>query len=198
MKIGVTGVYASGKGTVCAMFRELGAHVLDTDTIAREIVEPGSDILLRLKEEVGTDIINKNGTLNRIKLADIVFKDKKKVSLLNRITHPPILQRVKDIIQSSSSQFFVVNIPLLYESGFDRYMDKNIVVTAHDDQIIERGIKRAGITENEIRNRLKNQISLKEKIKKADYIIDNSYTIENTRRQVIEIWNNLTKEGKRE
>jgi len=92
----------------------------------------------------------------------------------------------------------MVNTPLLFESGFDRFMDLNIVVTANTDQALERGALRDNITKEEIRERLNNQISLNEKIKKADYVIDNSGGLENTRRQVVEIWNTLTNSTRKE
>ena len=85
----------------------------------------------------------------------------------------------------------MVNTPLLYEAGFDRHMDKNIVVVARSEQVVARGIERDGISAEEIKQRLEHQIPLNEKMKLADYVIDNSGAIENTRRQVIELWNTL-------
>ncbi len=193
MKIGVTGIYASGKGTVCAMFQDLGARVIDTDILAREIVEPGSEVLARLVEEFGPEILCGNGSLDRRGFANIVFKDPQKVERLNGITHPAILKRTLEIAAREPDAVYMVNTPLLFESGFDRHMDKNIVVTAGTDQVLRRGVERDRITEGEIRDRLKNQISLNEKVKRADYVIDNSTSLDNTRRQVSEIWNILTR-----
>lgn len=192
MKIGVTGIFASGKGTVCGMFEELGARVIDTDIIARDIVEPGTEGLRRLVEEFGSGILADDGSLDRRGFANTVFKDPERVRRLNEITHPLILQRASEIFHSDPQAVFMVNTPLLFESGFDRFMDLNIVVTANTDQALERGALRDNITKDEIRDRLNNQISLNEKIKKADYVIDNSGGLENTRRQVVEIWNTLT------
>lgn len=192
MKIGVTGIFASGKGTVCGMFEELGARVIDTDIIARDIVEPGTEGLRRLVEEFGPGILADDGSLDRRGFANTVFKDPERVRRLNEITHPLILQRASEIFHSDPQAVFMVNTPLLFESGFDRFMDLNIVVTANTDQALERGALRDNITKDEIRDRLNNQISLNEKIKKADYVIDNSGGLENTRRQVVEIWNTLT------
>lgn len=187
MKIGVTGIFASGKGTVCAMFHELGAEVIDTDIIAREIAEPGSAGLAALVKEFGAHILNSDGTLNRRGLANYVFNDPVKVKRINEITHPMILEKTLSSAYDPE-KIYMVNTPLLFEAGFDKKMDANIVVTAGDKQVIERGIKRDNITENEIKNRLNFQISLNEKIKKADYVIDNSDTLENTKRQVLKIW----------
>lgn len=192
MKIGVTGIFASGKGTVCAMFAELGAGVIDTDILAREIVAPGSEGLGLLIKEFGSGILTEDGTLDRRSFANLVFKDPSKVRRLNELTHPLILKKAMEIIAADPERIYMVNTPLLFESGFDRHMDKNIVVTADPEDAVKRGVRRDGISAQEIRDRLNNQISLNEKVKRADYVIDNSATIENTRRQVVEIWNILT------
>ena len=93
MKIGVTGIFASGKGTVCSMFEELGAKVIDTDILAREVVNPGEKALGSIVKEFGKDILKSDGTLDRQKLASIVFKDAEKVEKLNSITHPAIFDK---------------------------------------------------------------------------------------------------------
>ncbi len=192
MKIGVTGIYASGKGTVCSMFQDLGAQVIDTDILAREIVMPGADGLKALVREFGDEILAGDGSLDRRAFANIVFKSPEKVTRLNEITHPLILNKVMNTVAQSPGDIFMINTPLLFESGFDRFMDKNIVVVANRSQVLERGVKRDNITEQEIIDRLDHQISLNEKVKMADHVIDNSSTLENTKRQVLEIWNSLT------
>ncbi len=186
MRIGVTGIFASGKGTVCSMFEQLGAVVIDTDIVAREVVEPGSEGLRMIVQAFPDAPRNPDGSLDRRAFGRLVFASPELVSMLNEITHPLILTRVKEM--SSGNGIYMVNTPLLFESGFDRIMDVNIVVTAGDDQVIERGQVRDGISEDEIRGRLAHQISLNEKKKRADYIIDNSGTLENTRRQVVDLW----------
>ncbi len=191
MRIGVTGIFASGKGTVCEMFRELGAGVVDTDIVAREIMEPGAAGLKMVVEEFGDSFINSDGTLDRRGFANSVFTSAEKVKRLNEITHPLILDIVME--RTSGAGIFMVNTPLLFESGFDKYMEKNIVVTAGNDQVLDRGSRRDNITPEEIKERLKHQIPLNEKVKLADYVIDNSGNIDNTKRQVADIWNILTR-----
>jgi len=186
MRIGVTGIFASGKGTVCGMFRELGAEVIDTDIVAREIMEPGQDGLRRVIENFGSDFINSDGTLDRRGFANSVFGDNEKVKILNGITHPEILKIVME--RSSGDGIYMINTPLLFESGFDKSMKYNIVVTAAERQVLSRGSKRDKISEDEIKERLKHQIPLNEKVKLADYKIDNSGSIEQTKRQVIDLW----------
>lgn len=186
MRIGVTGIFASGKGTVCGMFSELGAEVIDTDIVAREIMEPGQDGLNRIIEKFGPEFINSDGTLDRRGFANSVFGDDEKVKILNEITHP-IIQKIV-VERSSGEKIYMINTPLLFESGFDRIMKFNIVVTAGDSQVLFRGSKRDKISEDEIKERLKHQIPLNEKVKLADYIIDNSGDIEHTKRQVVDLW----------
>jgi dephospho-CoA kinase len=197
MKVGVTGIYASGKGTVCAMFEELGAKVIDTDILAREVVEPGSIGLKLYVKEFGNKILNADGTLNRRKLAKTVFKDTRKVKLINEITHPLISQKLLEITNNAPDKIYMINTPLLFETDFHKFMDYKITVFANNDQVIERGLSRDNITEIEIKERLNNQISLNEKIKLADYVIDNSSTTENTKRQVLEIWKTLLLKNKK-
>ena len=189
MRIGVTGIFASGKGTVCEMFEELGAGVIDTDVVAREIVEPGGAALKEIVHVFGKDFLTPEGDLDRRRFGIFIFQDESRVEKLNSITHPLILDIV--IERSSGEGIYMVNTPLLFETGFDKAMDKNIVVTAGTSQVLDRGVKRDKITEEEIKQRLNHQIPLKEKIKLADYVIDNTGSLDYTRRQVVELWNIL-------
>lgn len=192
MRTGVTGLFASGKGTVCSMFAELGAVVIDTDLIAREILEPGSTGLNLIINEFGKKFLDADGNFIRKEFADYVFKDEVKVKKLNEITHPLILDIT--LKRSSGGRIYMINTPLLFESGFDKYMDKTITVGSDENQIIQRGNFRDGLSESDIKLRLKHQIPLKEKRKLADYYIDNSGSLDNTKRQVLDIWNILRKE----
>ena len=189
MRIGVTGIFASGKGTVCEMFRELGAEIIDTDIIAREIMEPGQEALQQIVARFGTEFINSDGTLDRRGFANSVFGNNEKVRILNEITHPAIKKIV--IERTSDNKIYMINTPLLFEAEFDKFMDYNIIVTANEDQVLSRGSKRDKIPEDEIKERLKHQIPLKEKVKLADYIIDNSGSIEHTKGQVVNLWKTL-------
>ncbi|MCL2154436.1 MAG: dephospho-CoA kinase [Leptospirales bacterium] len=186
MRIGVTGIFASGKGTVCEMFRELGAEIIDTDIIAREIMEPGQEALQQIIERFGSVFINSDGTLDRRGFANSVFGNNEKVRILNEITHPAIKKIVME--RTCDNKIYMVNTPLLFEAEFDKFMDYNIIVTANEDQVLSRGSKRDKIPEDEIKERLKHQIPLKEKVKLADYIIDNSGSIEHTKGQVVNLW----------
>ena len=190
MRIGITGSYASGKGTVCDFFKGKGAIIIDTDILARELVVPGSPALEKIVTTFGSEFLNEDLSLNRKKLGEHVFSDKKKVTLLNDILHPLILQETLNRSENKAL-IYIINAPLLFEAGFDRYTHPNIVVISSVEQSIERGMKRDGLSKEEIMNRLSSQFSLNEKIKRADYIIDNSDSLEKTRIQAEEIWNNL-------
>lgn len=190
MRIGVTGIFASGKGTVCAMFEELGAEVIDTDIIAREIVLPGGEAIQEILKTFGDQFVSYDGNLKRRELADFVFKFPERVAALNAITHPLILKI--SIARSEGNKIFMINTPLLFEAKFNFRMDKNIVVFSEVNQAVERGMKRDKISENEILERLNHQIPLNDKIKSADYVIDNSGSFDNTKRQVFELWKVLT------
>ena len=172
------------------MFEALGAGVIDTDILAREVVEPGSIGIQLIEFEFGKRFILPDGSLDRRAFAQHVFKDPDRVERLNSITHPLVMQLVMEKT-GDDDRIYMVNTPLLFESGFDKLMEKNIVVVAGDEQVIERGIKRDNISGEEIKERLNHQISLNEKKKLADYVIDNSGTLENTQRQVVELWNIL-------
>ncbi len=197
MKIGITGIFASGKGTISAMFGELGAIVIDTDIIVRELQSPGSECLDILAKEFGQEILNCDSSLNRQALSEIVFRDPDKVKKLNSIIHPMVHNRITEIIEKAPDQTYAINVPLLFESGLNKLMDCNILVCADEAQVIERGIKRDNISEDQIRQRLKYQISLNEKKKLSDYVIDNSGTLTNTKRQVEIIWKTLHQEKER-
>jgi dephospho-CoA kinase len=191
MRIAVTGSYATGKGTVCAMFSELGAIEIDTDSIAREIVEPGMETLSRIVEAFGKEFLNSDGSLNRRALGKHVFADPEKVSILNSITHPKIRERIIELSPETNGKIYMINAPVLFEAHLEDNMDAVIVVSASKDQSIQRGAKRDGLDPSEIEMRLSRQISFNEKKKKSDYVIDNSGDLNYTRKQVNEIWNSI-------
>ena len=195
MRAGVTGNYASGKGTVCEIFRQLGAVHIDTDIIAREVTTKESDGLKRIITFFGTDFLLPDGELDRRKLGRTVFTDPEKLSALTGILNPLILERTL-ILSRDESIIHMINAPVLFESGFDAYMDVIIVVSAPVDSSIKRGMLRDGLSLEEITSRLGNQISLNEKIKAADYVIDNSGSLEQTRIQAEAIWNSLNNSPK--
>ena len=119
-----------------------------------------------------------------------MFADKERVAVLNSIVHPAIFDRVMSL-SPDFGKIYMINAPVLFEAGFEHYMDMIIVVKASPDQSISRGMIRDGLSSQEIKERLSHQNSLNEKIQKADYIIDNSGEIDITRKQVYETWNKI-------
>ncbi len=192
MRIGVTGNYASGKGTVCRMFEDLGGIHIDTDIIARDIVQPGMKCFNEIVDHFGENILDLDGSLNRSKIAEIVFNQKSELESLNAIMHPEILRITLELTNDDNCIYFI-NAPLLFEAGFDKYMDKIICIKSIIDQQVDRGIKRDNITRDQVIKRLNNQNSLNEKLEASDYIIDNSDCLLNTKKQVMVIWKILTK-----
>ena len=195
MVAGLTGSIASGKSLVSAELKRLGARVVDADLIAREVVEPGSPALKEIEEEFGPSVIKAGGGLDRAALAAIVFSDPEKLKILNRITHPRIIARQREMVdeikKSSGDPLIIVDAAVLIESGEHKNMDAVIVVYSDEEKLIERLCAR-GLTRREALTRVGAQMGLKEKLEYADYVIDNNGTVEETLRQARELYGRLT------
>lgn len=195
--IGITGGISAGVSLIAAIFRELGAVVLEADRVAREVVAPGTDAYRRILEVFGRDLVLPDGSLDRRKLGQIVFKDAVARRRLNAITHPEIRRRVQAQIEQMAVErpdaVVLVDIPLLLDTaGRDAFdLDGVIVVLATPEQQISRLIARDGLTLEEAEQRLAAQRPLAEKALEADWVIDNTGTIERTRSQVEALWNEL-------
>ncbi|MEE8423156.1 MAG: dephospho-CoA kinase [Thermodesulfobacteriota bacterium] len=196
MIIGLTGGIASGKDTVAAFLKELGAIIIDADEISREIVKPGMSAWEELVEEFGRNILAGDNTIDRTKLGSIVFNEPAHLQRLNGITHPKIIaeekKRVQQIQKSDPRAMIVVNAALLIESGNYKNMDKVIVVYVNEKVQIERAAKRDHLSLTDIQKRINAQIPLDQKSKYADFLIDNNGTIKNTKEQVEKIYKVLT------
>lgn len=197
--IGLTGGIVSGKTTVTRIFKELGAEIIDADVIARDVVCPGKKAWRKLVEHFGVEILKENQEINRKKLGNIVFSDNNKLKLLNQITHPEIIKVIKKQLEqisnnSSKNTICIVDVPLLFETGFENMMDKTIVVYLNPEKQINRLIKRDGLTREDAIKRIQSQMPIDEKVKMADYIIDNNKNMEYTKKQVFQLWEELKKE----
>ncbi len=195
MRVGLTGGIASGKSTVTAMLQRYGAYIVDADQIAREVVEPGAEGARRVREEFGDQVFFPDGRLNRAALGEIVFRDETARKRLNRILHPLIRKemiRRSDYFESQNVHAIVIwDVPLLIEQKLTNYVEKVIVVYVPENVQLERLMKRNQLSEEEARRRIDAQLSIEEKKKWADYLIDNSGSIENTERQVGQLWSDL-------
>ena len=189
MRIGVTGNYASGKGTVCAMFERLGGKVIDTDLLAREIVGVGSPALREISEVFGPEMILPDGTLDRKSLASVVFSRGDLLEKLNSITHPRILELT--LARSGGPEVYFINTPLLFEAEYDRHMDYTIAVFSDRAIAMNRGRLRDRISEEEISRRTSHQFSFNDIREKADFIIDNNADLERTHKQVVKLWKTI-------
>ena len=198
MVIGLTGGIASGKSTVSAKLKELGAAVIDGDILAREVVRKGEIAYNKIVQCFGADILLPSGAINRKKLGSIVFADKEKLALLNSITHPEIINRMKKRIQELKAEgvkAIVVDVAMLIETGLHKYMDSIWVVTVDRETQIKRLIERDRFDYREAENRINSQITDEVRKKYADVIIDNSRPIEEVGKRLEELWNNIISGG---
>ena len=189
--IGITGGIASGKSTVTKRLREKGYICLDGDEIARQVVGVGQPALRRIEEEFGPSVMSPAGDLDRAALADIIFNNEDKRKKLNGIVHPEIY---REIVRQSLKCVFCrqsivfLDMPLLFESGaVVRYLSKIIVVSCRPEQQMERLMARNGLSAAEADARIKCQMSLTEKCRRADFVIENSASIPDTLKQVDQI-----------
>jgi dephospho-CoA kinase len=194
MILGVTGGIATGKSSVAAMFGELGATVVSADELARLAVVPGSPALEALVDRFGRDILAADGTLDRAALADIVFADPEARLELNRITHPAIarlaVERLAEL-RAAGHALIVYEAPLLFEAGAESRVDKVLVVTASLEIQLQRLMEREAIDADEARARIDAQMPLAEKIRRADFLVDNAGSPNDTRRQVETLYDDL-------
>lgn len=193
--IGLTGGIASGKSTVSNYLRELGAVILDADVIAREVVKPGEIAWQEIVQYFGSEILTPERELDRIKLGQIVFNNPEARRKLNQITHPrvkeEISKRLSFMAVQSPDAIAVVDAPLLIEAGLTNMVDEVWLVMVDEKTQVLRLIIRDKCTEEEACRRIASQMPLKEKLERADKVIDNNGTIENTLRQVDNYWNKL-------
>lgn len=172
--IGLTGPTGAGKSYVSQIFSQFGFAVIDADKIAKDIMEKGSPILAKIADTFGNDMLKADGSLDRQKLADTAFADEHKTKLLNRITHPAILDIAKASAEQyaeQGSKFVMLDAPLLFESGADKICDFVVSVIAPRDVRISRIQKRDGITKEQAERRMSAQHDDNFYIDKSDFCI---------------------------
>ncbi|MFA5119131.1 MAG: dephospho-CoA kinase [Candidatus Omnitrophota bacterium] len=186
--VGLTGSFGSGKSSVAGIFAGRGAHVIDADKIAHSLIRPASAVYRRIIRVFGEDILKKDLTIDRKKLGEVVFNDKSRLVRLNRIIQPAIIRMIKSRIRAHTSGIIVLDAPLLVEAGLTKLVDTLIVVTISPDKQVSRIMKKTGLLQSEIKKRIACQIPLAEKIRRADFVIDNDQTKSRTRRQALEVF----------
>ena len=195
LKVGLTGSIAVGKSFVCDVFRELGCHVLDADQVARDVVMPGTIGLRRVVDNFGTAVLKSNGELDRAKLGSIVFADETKRLLLNTIVHPLVFEAqdrwLSDCERKDPGGIAIVDAALMIESGGYRRFDSLIVVWCEPAIQLERLILRDNLPRKDALARIAAQMSQDEKKRHADLLVDTSKGYEDTRSQVVGVYNRL-------
>jgi dephospho-CoA kinase len=195
LTVGLTGGVASGKTAASQVLKEEGAYVIDADKVSRELVQPHTSTWNELIRVFGEDIVQKDGSIDRKKLAARVFSNGAQRKLLNQILHPRIREemerRTREIGQRNPEAIVVIDAALLVELGDYREMDKVIVVTATEKQQVERLKDRDGMDPEDARKILSSQMPLEEKLKAADFVIRNEGSLEEMRRRAKEIFQEL-------
>lgn len=190
LRVGLTGGIGCGKSTVAAMLCELGCHVLDADSLAKQLYEPGAAAHDQIIREFGLEIVAADGRVDRARLAQIVFKDPARLAALNQILHPLVITRQEEWLASLANTdphgIAVVEAALLIEAGGHKHLDRVVVVWCRPEQQIERLMResRRGMSRPDAEARIDAQMPLDEKRRYATDEIDNSGSIEETRERV--------------
>ena len=191
--IGLTGGIASGKSTVSRMLSEMGAPVIDADALAREVVEPGTPALKEISRRF-PGVVGADGRLDRAKLADRIFGQEQERLALNAIVHPRVQEAYLNkahALAKQGTEVIIYDAALLLENGLDRKMDGVILVTVPPEIQISRLIARNGLTRGEAEARIASQMPLKEKAKRATWLVDNSGDLAATRARIAAIWDEI-------
>jgi dephospho-CoA kinase len=208
LKVGLTGGIASGKSVVGEMFAALGAYLIQADAIAHELMQPGETVYQEVVRHFGEGILNPDGTVNRARLAEAAFSARgankpSRIRELNQIVHPAVIRRqdewMAEVGQRDPGSIAMVEAALILEAGAAKRFDRLVVVTCRPEQRIQRWGARLGVDEEtarrEVGRRMAAQFPDEEKIKAADYVIDNSRSFDETRKQVAAIYPELKREA---
>ncbi|RJR50174.1 MAG: dephospho-CoA kinase [Desulfobacteraceae bacterium] len=201
MVIAVTGGIASGKSTVSRMLEQMGAPLIDLDVLARHVVEPGKHAWKEIVDYFGEGVLLQDGRIDRKKLSNIVFRDQEKRKKLESLTHPRILdemyRQVDEIASRDPNAIIQVGIPLLFELNLQYRFHKTLLVYARREVQQKRLMERDGISESSADDILDSQMPIDEKFDRADFVIRNEGTVEETREQVEALWIQLKEEQRK-
>jgi dephospho-CoA kinase len=205
LKVGLTGGIAAGKSVVGEMFASLGARVIQADAIAHQLMQPGEAVYQEVVRHFGAGILDPDGSVNRARLAEQAFGNPSRIQELNQIVHPAVIrwqqQWMEQVGRRDPHAIAFVEAALILEAGSARSFDRLVVVTCRPEQRVQRWADRLRVDEEtarrEVTRRMAAQLPDEEKIKAADYVIDNSGSVDETRRQVNEIYRQLKKEAER-
>lgn len=190
MIIGLTGSIASGKSTVAKMMTALGLPIVDADVVARDVVEPGTETLALIVQNFGADILLEDGNLNRPKLGDIIFHEPAKRKILNDIMHPAIRQemlRQRDAYIEAGQKHVVMDIPLLFESKLEHFVERILVVSVSEEVQLRRLMERNQLSKEDALARMHSQLPISVKEKSAHAVIYNNENLQQTEEQLKKI-----------
>jgi len=205
LKVGLTGGIATGKSLVGSMFAELGVHIIDADKLGHELMAPGELVYDEIVRRFGGEILNSDKTVNRGRLAELAFDHRRpRIYELNSLLHPGIIQRyekrMEEIDASDPNAIVMLEAALLLEAGIRKRFDRIIVVSSKPQQRVERWEKRLNVNadaaKREVTRRMMAQAPDEAKIQAADFVIDNSGSIEDTRKQVEKVYEVLVSQAK--
>jgi len=193
--VGLTGGVATGKSTVAMMFKQCGAAVINADLLARQVVEPGKPAWRAIVKLFGKTVLNQDRSLDRQALGSIIFHNPKKRRQLERIIHPRVAREqarlTKAITRKDPNAVVIYEVPLLFEAGVDKRVDKIIVVTADRNIQIARLKKRNGLSRAEAIRRIRSQMPLAKKTQQADHLLNGTLPRPSLRRQVGQLLKSL-------
>jgi dephospho-CoA kinase len=203
LKVGLTGGIAAGKSSVGEMFVALGAHLIQADAIAHQLIQPGEAVYQEVVQHFGGGILDPDGRINRARLAQAAFGEPSRIQELNQIVHPPVIHKqeewMKEMGRHTPDAIAIVEAALVLEAGLVDHFDRIVVVTCQSEQRIERWAQRMKVdtetARKEVVRRMAAQLPDEEKIKVADYVIDNSGSLDVTRQQVKTIYEKLKKQA---
>jgi dephospho-CoA kinase len=212
LRVGLTGGIASGKSTVGEMFVALGAHLIRADEISHQLMQPGAAVYEEVVRHFGREILDADGKVNRARLAEAAFgsgvapcSENSRIQELNRIVHPAVLQKQEQWMDETGRRepgaIALVEAALILEAGAAKQFDRLVVVTCRPEQRVQRWAERMNVDENsaqrEVTRRMTAQLPDEEKMRAADYVIDNSGSLDSTARQVAGIYASLNSEAEK-
>ncbi len=196
--IGLTGGIGSGKSTISQMLGDLGAKIIDADKVGHEAYLPETETWQALVAAFGRGIVAADGTIDRKKLGESVFAEPGNLEKLNSIVHPRmydmIRQRIVDL-KNMGVKVIVLDAAVLFEAKWDDLVDEIWVVTAGEEAVVQRAMSRTGLTEEQIKNRLRSQMSDEERIKRAKVVVHNDGSVPELRTQIAELWEELRRDA---
>lgn len=187
----MTGSFGSGKTFVASIFARLGARIIDADRIAHEITQKGMPAYSDIVRFFGKGILDRHGNIDRAMLAGIVFDDPKSRRFLEKLTHPRITRRMRSQLKKAAGKIVIVDAPLLIEAGLAGIVDALVVVKTSKERQIARCIRKFAGGREQALKRISSQIKMAEKLKMADFVIDNNSTKSRTRSQVRKLWREI-------